>query len=135
MTVTPVGSGSTSVTVLGGGGQSVTVSISVSVSSSMTLATGLNSPGPLVLQFGYLYIADFGSLDRVPLGGGTLQQLVTGQTTFDSGSTRGIDRIAFSGANIYYGFGGIRQLFHQRTAERRSASRSNRVLEAVSSSV
>lgn len=111
VTVTPVANGSTSITVAGGGGQSVTVSISVSVSTSMTLATGLTSPGPLVVQFGYLYIADFGSLDRVPTGGGTLQQLVTGQTTVDSGSTRGIDRMAFSGTNIYYGFGGYVSYF------------------------
>ncbi len=111
VTVTPVASGSTSVTVAGGAGQSVTVPISVSQSTSTTLASGLYSPGPLVLQSGYLYIADFGSLDRIPTGGGALQQLVTNQTTFDSGSTRGIDRFAFSGANIYYGFGGYVSYF------------------------
>lgn len=111
ITVTPVAAGSTSVTVAGGGGQSVTVPISVSPSPSMTLATGLSAPAPLYLQSGYLYIADVGSLDRVPVGGGSLQQLATGQTAFDSGSTRGIDHIAFSGANVYYGFGGYVNYF------------------------
>lgn len=74
------------------------------------LATGLVDPTAVELQGPRVFVGDVGTLDRVPRAGGNLVKVLTGTSIFDSGSFRGINRIAFNGQRtVIVGFGGYLQ--------------------------
>ena len=57
-----------------------------------------------------VFVGDVGTLDRVSRAGGNLVKVLTGTSIFDSGSSRGINRIAFTGHRVVIvGFGGYVQ--------------------------
>lgn len=76
------------------------------LATPVPLATNLNDPTSLVLHGSYLYIGDVGVVDRVHRNGGPVATLLTGTSIFDSGSDRGVNRMAFHKADILAGFGG-----------------------------
>lgn len=80
----------------------------------LSLGKNLNAPGPIALDGSGAHLffgqttqsACGGELDNFPADAGTKTQVANGTALFDSGYCRGIDRMAFSGAAVVYGYGG-----------------------------